>query len=38
MISVETGIAPNDLMDAPDGVLESMVIYLKQRSKDASKQ
>jgi hypothetical protein len=31
---VETGISPNDLIDAPDGVLESIVIYLKQKNKD----
>jgi hypothetical protein len=35
MLSVETGISPNDLLDAPDGVLESIVIYLKQKNKDA---
>ena len=34
MLSVETGISPNDLLDAPDGVLESIVIYLKQKNKD----
>jgi hypothetical protein len=35
MISVETGLSPIDLLDAPDGVLEAIVIYLKQKSKDA---
>jgi len=34
MLSVETGISPNDLIDDPDGVLESIVIYLKQKNKD----
>jgi hypothetical protein len=38
MISVETGISPIDLMDAPDGILEAIVIYLKQKNKDASRQ
>jgi hypothetical protein len=37
MISVETGISPIDLMDAPDGILEAIVIYLKQKNKDASR-
>jgi hypothetical protein len=35
MISVETGLSPIDLMDAPDGVLEAIVIYLKEKSKKA---
>jgi hypothetical protein len=34
MISVETGLSPTDLLDAPDGVLEAIVIYLKQKNKD----
>jgi hypothetical protein len=33
MISVETGISPLDLIEAPDGVLEAMVVYLKEQSK-----
>jgi hypothetical protein len=33
MISVESGLSPNDLLDAPDGVLEAIVIYLKERNK-----
>jgi hypothetical protein len=37
MISVETGISPIDLMDAPDGILEAIVIYLKQKNNDASR-
>jgi hypothetical protein len=37
MISVETGISPNELIEAPDGVLEAIVIYLKERSKNASR-
>ena len=35
MISVETGLSPNDLLEAPDGILEAIVIYLKQKNKDA---
>jgi hypothetical protein len=35
MLSVETGISPNDLLDAPDGVLEAIVIYLKESNKKA---
>jgi hypothetical protein len=38
MISVETGISPIDLMDAPDGILEAVVIYLKEKSKNAGRQ
>jgi hypothetical protein len=34
MISVETGLSPVDLMDAPEGVLEAIVIYLKEKNKD----
>jgi hypothetical protein len=34
---VETGISPVDLLEAPDGVLEAMVIYLKEKNKDASR-
>jgi hypothetical protein len=34
MLSVETGISPTDLLDAPDGILEAIVIYLKQKNKD----
>jgi hypothetical protein len=37
MVSVETGISPNDLLEAPDGILEAIVIYLKERSKNASR-
>jgi len=37
MISVETGLSPIDLLDAPDGVLEAIVVYLKERSKNASR-
>ena len=35
MISVETGISPNDLLEAPDGILEAIVIYMKEKNKDA---
>jgi hypothetical protein len=37
MVSVETGISPNDLLEAPDGILEAIVIYLKERSKNANR-
>jgi hypothetical protein len=36
-VSVETGISPIDLMDAPDGILEAMIIFLKERNKARSK-
>jgi hypothetical protein len=35
MISVETGISPNELLEAPDGILEAIVIYIKEKNKDA---
>ena len=38
MISVETGLSPTDLIEAPDGVLEAIVIYLKEKAKNASGQ
>jgi hypothetical protein len=34
---VETGIDPISLLDAPDGILEAIVIYLKERAKAAKK-
>jgi len=34
MISVETGISPNELLEAPDGILEAIVIYIKEKNKD----
>jgi hypothetical protein len=37
MISVETGLSPIDLLEAPEGILEAIVIYLKERSKNASR-
>jgi hypothetical protein len=37
MISVETGLSPIDLLEAPDGILEAIVVYLKERSKNASR-
>jgi hypothetical protein len=37
MISVETGISPNDLLEAPDGIIEAIVIYLKERSRNAGR-
>jgi hypothetical protein len=30
---VELGIAPNELLDAPDGILEAMCAYLEQKNK-----
>jgi hypothetical protein len=38
MISVETGLSPNDLLDAPDRVLEAININLKERAKEANRQ
>jgi hypothetical protein len=35
MVSVETGLSPIDLLEAPDGILEAIVIYLKEKSKRA---
>lgn len=37
MISVESGLSPIDLLDAPDGVLEAIVAYIKERNKARSK-
>jgi hypothetical protein len=34
---VETGIDPIALLDAPDGILEAIVIYLKERAKAANR-
>jgi hypothetical protein len=31
-LSVETGIAPNDLLDAPDGMIDAMIDVLQQRA------
>jgi hypothetical protein len=30
---VELGISPNELLDAPDGILEAIVAYLELRNK-----
>jgi hypothetical protein len=30
---VETGISPIDLIDAPEGILEAITVYLKERAK-----
>jgi hypothetical protein len=30
---VETGISPIDLIDAPQGILEAITIYLKEKAK-----
>jgi hypothetical protein len=38
VISVETGIAPNDLLDADPDVLRSMVGYLHERAEDEKEQ
>jgi hypothetical protein len=32
-LAVEFGISPNDLLDAPDGILEAMLAYLKEKAK-----
>lgn len=32
MLAVETGIAPNDLLDAPDGMVDEMFAYIKWRN------
>jgi hypothetical protein len=29
---VETGISPIDLLDAPEGILEAITAYLKERA------
>jgi hypothetical protein len=36
-ISVETGIAPNDLLDAPDGMLDAILDVLKRRKEERQK-
>jgi len=33
-VACETGISPIDLLDAPEGVFEAMLTYLKERAKD----
>jgi hypothetical protein len=33
-VACETGISPIDLLDAPEGVFEAMMIYLKERAKE----
>jgi hypothetical protein len=33
VLAVELGISPNELLDAPDGVLEAIVAYLELRNK-----
>jgi hypothetical protein len=33
VLSVELGISPNELLDAPDGMIEAMVAYIDQRNK-----
>jgi hypothetical protein len=34
---VETGLSPNDLLDAPDGILEAIFAYLKERARAREK-
>jgi hypothetical protein len=34
---VETGISPVALVDAPDGILEAMFVYVKERAKARNK-
>jgi hypothetical protein len=36
-VAVETGIGPNDLLDAPPEVFEAIVDYLTQRNVDYNK-
>jgi hypothetical protein len=31
---VELGISPIALLDAPDGILEAIVIYMKEKNKN----
>jgi hypothetical protein len=33
-VACETGLSPNDLLDAPEGVFEAIMIYLKERAKN----
>jgi hypothetical protein len=30
---VELGISPNELLDAPDGILEAITAYISERNK-----
>jgi hypothetical protein len=30
---VETGISPIDLLDAPEGIMEAIVLYIRERAK-----
>jgi hypothetical protein len=32
-VAVETGISPIDLLDAPEGILEAITVYMKERAK-----
>jgi hypothetical protein len=34
---VESGISPVALLDAPDGVLEAIFVYVKERAKARNK-
>jgi hypothetical protein len=34
---VETGLSPVDLLDAPDGILEAIFAYLKERARKREK-
>jgi hypothetical protein len=36
-LSVATGIAPNDLLDAPCGMIETMIEVLNERAKAAKR-
>jgi hypothetical protein len=38
MVSVETGLSPTSLLEAPDGVLEAIIIYIKEKNKNAGHQ
>jgi hypothetical protein len=37
-LAVETGIAPQHLLDAPEGMLEAMFDYVKVRNDEQKKQ
>lgn len=38
MVSAETGIAPNDLLDAGPGILQAIVDYLGEQAEESQEQ
>jgi hypothetical protein len=36
-VACETSISPNELLDAPEGIFEAMMVYLKERAKENAK-